>query len=120
MKSFVLRFLEGYNIHQKLLKINMFVLKLNINLLCLVSFCDHFQLQDYIEYMGSTANVILVPSIRDANHDLVFPQVIQLLIFVGGNILSRSNYLVQCFYLYIYFLFLFYFFSLPLIFLQVI
>lgn len=32
------------------------------------------RLQDYIEYMGSTANVILVPSIRDANHDLVFPQ----------------------------------------------
>lgn len=106
MKSFVLRFLEGYNIHQKILKINMFVLKLNINLFCLVSFCDHFQLQDYIEYMGSTANVILVPSIRDANHDLVFPQVIQLLIFVGGNILNRSNYLVNAFiYIFTFFFF---------------
>lgn len=106
MKSFVLRFLEGYNIHQKILKINMFVLKLNINLLCLISFCDHFQLQDYIEYMGSTANVILVPSIRDANHDLVFPQVIQLLIFVGGNILNRSNYLVNAFiYIFTFFFF---------------
>lgn len=34
------------------------------------------QLQDYVEYMGSAARVILVPSIRDANHDFVFPQVI--------------------------------------------
>ncbi|PON82786.1 DNA polymerase alpha, subunit B [Trema orientale] len=38
----------------------------------------HFEilrrLQDYAEYMGSHARVILVPSIRDANHDLVFPQ----------------------------------------------
>ncbi|KAL3649861.1 hypothetical protein CASFOL_006264 [Castilleja foliolosa] len=32
------------------------------------------KLQDYVEYMGSTANVILMPSIRDANHDFVFPQ----------------------------------------------
>ncbi|XP_024025731.1 DNA polymerase alpha subunit B [Morus notabilis] len=38
----------------------------------------HFEilkrLQDYAEYMGSHARVILVPSIRDANHDFVFPQ----------------------------------------------
>ncbi|KAJ7945513.1 DNA polymerase alpha subunit B [Quillaja saponaria] len=32
------------------------------------------RLQDYVEYMGSEAQVILVPSIRDANHDFVFPQ----------------------------------------------
>ncbi|CAL5357787.1 unnamed protein product [Camellia sinensis] len=32
------------------------------------------RLQDYVEYMGSAACVILVPSIRDANHDFVFPQ----------------------------------------------
>ena len=35
-----------------------------------------FQLQDHVEYMGSAARVILVPSIRDAHHDFVFPQVI--------------------------------------------
>ncbi|KAL3501055.1 hypothetical protein ACH5RR_035504 [Cinchona calisaya] len=38
----------------------------------------HFEilgrLKDYVEYMGSTASVVLVPSIRDANHDFVFPQ----------------------------------------------
>lgn len=34
-----------------------------------------FQLQDYVEYIGSHARVILVPSMRDANHDFVFPQV---------------------------------------------
>ncbi|KAI7998262.1 ABC transporter C family member 3 [Camellia lanceoleosa] len=33
------------------------------------------RLQDYVEYMGSAARVILVPSIRDANHDFVFPQL---------------------------------------------
>ncbi|KAK9276974.1 hypothetical protein L1049_006513 [Liquidambar formosana] len=32
------------------------------------------RLQDYVEYMGSAAHVILVPSVRDANHDFVFPQ----------------------------------------------
>lgn len=32
------------------------------------------RLQDYVEYMGSAAHVILVPSIRDTNHDFVFPQ----------------------------------------------
>nr|POE58034.1 isoform 2 of dna polymerase alpha subunit b [Quercus suber] len=32
------------------------------------------RLQDHVEYMGSNARVILVPSIRDANHDFVFPQ----------------------------------------------
>ncbi|XP_062110595.1 uncharacterized protein LOC133822327 [Humulus lupulus] len=38
----------------------------------------HFEilrrLQDYLEYMGSHSRVILIPSIRDANHDFVFPQ----------------------------------------------
>ncbi|XP_062157586.1 uncharacterized protein LOC133865235 [Alnus glutinosa] len=32
------------------------------------------RLQDYAEYMGSDTRVVLVPSIRDANHDFVFPQ----------------------------------------------
>ncbi|KAH7680879.1 DNA polymerase alpha subunit B protein [Dioscorea alata] len=32
------------------------------------------KLQDYIEFMGPATRVILVPSIRDANHDFVFPQ----------------------------------------------
>ncbi|XP_010531637.1 PREDICTED: DNA polymerase alpha subunit B isoform X2 [Tarenaya hassleriana] len=32
------------------------------------------KLQDYAECMGSEARVVLVPSIRDANHDFVFPQ----------------------------------------------
>ncbi|KAG5521921.1 hypothetical protein RHGRI_034217 [Rhododendron griersonianum] len=32
------------------------------------------RLQDYVEYMGSAARVVLVPSVRDANHDFVFPQ----------------------------------------------
>ncbi|KAG0455006.1 hypothetical protein HPP92_024298 [Vanilla planifolia] len=31
-------------------------------------------LQDYAQYMGSSARVVLVPSIRDAHHDFVFPQ----------------------------------------------
>ncbi|CAI9265023.1 unnamed protein product [Lactuca saligna] len=31
------------------------------------------RLQDYVEYMGSAARVILVPSICDAHHDYVFP-----------------------------------------------
>ncbi|CAO2829420.1 unnamed protein product [Amaranthus hypochondriacus] len=32
------------------------------------------RLQDHVEYMGSSTRVLLVPSIRDANHDHVFPQ----------------------------------------------
>ncbi|XP_011086737.1 DNA polymerase alpha subunit B [Sesamum indicum] len=32
------------------------------------------KIQDYVEYMGSAVRVILMPSIRDANHDFVFPQ----------------------------------------------
>lgn len=32
------------------------------------------RLQDYVEYMGSEVRAILVPSIRDANHDFVLPQ----------------------------------------------
>ncbi|GLU06162.1 hypothetical protein SLE2022_232160 [Rubroshorea leprosula] len=32
------------------------------------------RLHDYVEYMGSEVRVILIPSIRDANHDFVFPQ----------------------------------------------
>ncbi|KAB2084340.1 hypothetical protein ES319_A05G327800v1 [Gossypium barbadense] len=30
--------------------------------------------QDYLEYMGPNAQLVMVPSIRDANHDFVFPQ----------------------------------------------
>jgi len=32
-------------------------------------------LEDYVERVGSGTRVLLVPSIRDANHDFVFPQV---------------------------------------------
>nr|XP_043607408.1 DNA polymerase alpha subunit B [Erigeron canadensis] len=32
------------------------------------------RLQDYVEYMGSASRVLLVPSVRDAHHDYVFPQ----------------------------------------------
>ncbi|XP_074295902.1 uncharacterized protein LOC141623669 [Silene latifolia] len=32
------------------------------------------RLRDHVEYMGSSTRVLLVPSIRDANHDFVFPQ----------------------------------------------
>ncbi|KAL9263024.1 DNA polymerase alpha subunit B-like protein [Drosera capensis] len=32
------------------------------------------KLQDHVEYMGSAVRVVLAPSIRDANHDFVFPQ----------------------------------------------
>lgn len=39
-------------------------------------FIFFIQLQDYTQYMGSAVRVILVPSIRDANHDFVFPQVV--------------------------------------------
>lgn len=42
------------------------------------NFVERFQLKDYVEYMGSSAQVILVPSIRDAHHDFVFPQVINI------------------------------------------
>ncbi|XP_010250838.1 PREDICTED: DNA polymerase alpha subunit B isoform X2 [Nelumbo nucifera] len=32
------------------------------------------RVQDYAAFMGSAARVVLVPSIRDAHHDFVFPQ----------------------------------------------
>ena len=38
----------------------------------------YLQVQDYLEYMGPDARVVIIPSIRDANHDFVFPQVIFL------------------------------------------
>lgn len=56
--------------------------RINANLCFLNHFIFVFcilQLQDYAECMGSEVRVILVPSIRDANHDFVFPQVILLL-----------------------------------------
>ncbi|KAK8691555.1 hypothetical protein V6N13_075061 [Hibiscus sabdariffa] len=45
-----------------------------------LSFDDIFQtevlrmVQDYLEYMGPTARLVMVPSVRDANNDFVFPQ----------------------------------------------
>ncbi|XWS34618.1 hypothetical protein CRYUN_Cryun21dG0053400 [Craigia yunnanensis] len=45
-----------------------------------LSFDEIFQLevlrmvQDYLEYMGPDARVVIIPSVRDANHDFVFPQ----------------------------------------------
>ncbi|XVF85182.1 hypothetical protein PTKIN_Ptkin17bG0097900 [Pterospermum kingtungense] len=45
-----------------------------------MSFDEIFQLevlrkvQGYLEYMGPDARVIIIPSVRDANHDFVFPQ----------------------------------------------
>ncbi|XP_028771323.1 DNA polymerase alpha subunit B isoform X2 [Neltuma alba] len=32
------------------------------------------RLEDYVECMGSAVRILLVPSVRDANHDFVFPQ----------------------------------------------
>uniref|UniRef100_A0A453SUU1 DNA polymerase alpha subunit B n=1 Tax=Aegilops tauschii subsp. strangulata TaxID=200361 RepID=A0A453SUU1_AEGTS len=38
----------------------------------------HFEilrkLQDFTQYLGHNVRVILVPSVRDAHHDAVFPQ----------------------------------------------
>ncbi|XVE85256.1 hypothetical protein DITRI_Ditri17bG0077500 [Diplodiscus trichospermus] len=45
-----------------------------------LSFDEIFQLevlrmlQDYLEHMGPNAQVVIIPSVRDANHDFVFPQ----------------------------------------------
>ncbi|XP_022734880.1 DNA polymerase alpha subunit B-like isoform X2 [Durio zibethinus] len=45
-----------------------------------LSFDEIFQMevlrrvQDYLEYMGPDARVVTIPSVRDANHDFVFPQ----------------------------------------------
>jgi hypothetical protein len=33
------------------------------------------QIQDFTQYLGNTVRVILIPSVRDAHHDFVFPQV---------------------------------------------
>ncbi|CAA0841486.1 DNA polymerase alpha 2 [Striga hermonthica] len=52
------------------------------------------KLQDYVECMGSVARVILMPSIRDAHHDFVFPQVHILVFCVKLNAdfyLTRNN-----------------------------
>lgn len=74
MNFFIMRFLKGYILPQ--LFATLFFLPLLIFLYCkrLLSFAS--QIQDHVEYMGSAARVILVPSIRDASHDFVFPQVI--------------------------------------------
>lgn len=58
-------------------------------------------MQDYTEYMGSDTRVILVPSIRDANHDFVFPQVMSLLNEINTNSTSAQvsgvSFLSFCF-----------------------
>ncbi|XP_028114765.1 DNA polymerase alpha subunit B-like [Camellia sinensis] len=64
------------------------------------------RLQDYVEYMGSTARVILVPSIRDANHDFVFPQPAfdiqqvdlkhQIISLTNPGIFSANGIKVRC------------------------
>lgn len=60
------------------------------------SMLSFFQLQDHVEYMGSHARVVLVPSIRDANHDFVFPQVMLLLNQVNiGYICSISLHFIE-------------------------
>jgi DNA polymerase alpha subunit B len=33
------------------------------------------KLQDFTQYLGHNVRVILIPSVRDAHHDFVFPQV---------------------------------------------
>lgn len=60
------------------------------------SMLSFFQLQDHVEYMGSHARIVLVPSIRDANHDFVFPQVMLLLNQVNiGYICSISLHFIE-------------------------
>ncbi|KAK9117470.1 hypothetical protein Sjap_016417 [Stephania japonica] len=52
------------------------------------------KLQDHVNYMGSTARVVLVPSIRDAGHDFVFPQylsMLKLIFFLLIQIMSLQN-----------------------------
>ncbi|KAE8732081.1 putative amino acid transporter [Hibiscus syriacus] len=45
-----------------------------------LSFDDIFQsevlrmVQDYLEYMGPSTRLVMIPSVRDAHHDFVFPQ----------------------------------------------
>lgn len=40
-----------------------------------VSYIFLIQIQDFTQYLGNTVRVILIPSVRDAHHDFVFPQV---------------------------------------------
>lgn len=72
MKFSILKFSKGYLFKWTNFSINM------LSMFLLITFSLSPQLQDYAEYMGSHARVILVPSIRDANHDFVFPQVVIL------------------------------------------
>ncbi|KAJ4795175.1 DNA polymerase alpha subunit B [Rhynchospora pubera] len=48
------------------------------------------RLQDFTQYMGSNTHVILLPSIRDAHHDFVFPQA-----SFDLNLLEDSRYQVD-------------------------
>lgn len=52
-----------------------------------------FQLRDYVEYMGSAARVVLVPSVRDASHDFVYPQVkISISVVILFGVISDVHY----------------------------
>lgn len=47
--------------------------KIHLSNMCL--FDTFVQLQDFTQYLGHHVRVILIPSVRDAHHDFVFPQV---------------------------------------------
>lgn len=87
MTCSILKFLEGYAFkwHTSIESSISFFLSSFINIILGLSLfiSAFFQLQDYVECAGSHARVILVPSIRDANHDLVFPQVMILTCIVS-------------------------------------
>lgn len=69
MKYFIWKFSEGYCFYLLGIKPGC------VSLIIAIFLFLFFQLQDYVEYMGSEVRAILVPSIRDANHDFVLPQV---------------------------------------------
>ncbi|XP_039055588.1 DNA polymerase alpha subunit B-like isoform X2 [Hibiscus syriacus] len=68
-----------------------------------LSFDDIFQsevlrmVQDYLEYMGPSAQLVMIPSVRDAHHDFVFPQVkigcctVDILKHLSGEEMSRHS-----------------------------
>lgn len=73
MKYFILKFLERYPLLKSVACFNWSLSYVYLSTYFLLII---WKLQDYVEYMGSAARVILMPSVRDANHDSVFPQVI--------------------------------------------
>lgn len=50
--------------------------------------------------MGSSVDVILMPSIRDANHDFVFPQVSWCFFFFFLNLLLILNFAIKIYLLF--------------------